>query len=937
VSQIVTFYSYKGGVGRSMALANIAVLLARRGLRVLAVDWDLEAPGLERYFDYFELSIKRGGLLPFLVEQHAQLGADGEASPDHYRHHLWTIDVGGAHRLSLLGSGRAAHADYARVLENFAWTAFFERGGGDFLEQLRDRWRADFDIVLIDSRTGVSDAGGICTIQMPDVLVTMFTANYQSVLGVRDIIQSSRAARQRLAYDRMALTILPLPSRFPRGHSKLSHEWLDRISAELGGYLSDWLPRGIEPRNVLGRLTIPHRDEFALGERLAAAEHKTAGAAALTAVYDRIGGLLAADFQDIEAALGPLEPAPGARALSKSAARTIDEPVSASRDLAVKGDMSSLVRHDVFVSYPRAGSVLREWTYRFVESLLKPFAATGRSTSFFIDPEDRPDTEFEQQRSILDRSRVLLVILTPHYLASSWCLAEWQAFEDREQAEGRALIVAIALRGVSVLPGRFNDRAAIDGSGMDLSDPSDATMATLVEQTRDALIATLDGVQLPERAPDPQPETHPASRSVKSAGQPRRILFLAANPLGTGQLSLDVEARGIADALRRAEFRDQLEFHTRWAVTLGDLLRAVREVSPAVVHFSGHASDGLYLEGPDRLPQLVPAKALAQAMRAAGRDLRLVVLNACYSETQAVVLSEVVDCVVSAAAAISDRDAIEFSAVFYESLASGESVAVACKMSQAMISLQSGEASSAMIRLLPRRGVSADTVFFTMRPRTPKFAGQRRRILFLAAEPLGTSQLALAAEAHRIEQVIRMAQFRDQLDLHTRWAVTPADVLRALREVSPALVHFSGHGGGDGLYLAGPDGRPRLLSGEVLTQMIRAAGSDLRVIVLNASYSEKQAAALSEVVDCVVGVVATISDRAAIAFSAGFYDALAAGASVAVACEAGRAMISVQEGGDSEAMIQLRSRQGVRADMVFLTTQSRTPKAPSGKRRASAR
>src|SRR5690349_11156915 len=119
-----------------MALANVAVLLARRGLRVLAVDWDLEAPGLEHYFDYFELSIKRGGLLPFLVEQHAQLGANGEASPDHYRHHLWTIDVGGAHRLSLLSSGRAAHADYARVLEHFAWTAFFERGG-DFLEQLR--------------------------------------------------------------------------------------------------------------------------------------------------------------------------------------------------------------------------------------------------------------------------------------------------------------------------------------------------------------------------------------------------------------------------------------------------------------------------------------------------------------------------------------------------------------------------------------------------------------------------------------------------------------------------------------------------------------------------------------------------------------------------------------------------------------------------------
>ena len=45
-----TFYSFKGGVGRSMALANVADILARRGLRVLVIDFDLEAPGLERYF-----------------------------------------------------------------------------------------------------------------------------------------------------------------------------------------------------------------------------------------------------------------------------------------------------------------------------------------------------------------------------------------------------------------------------------------------------------------------------------------------------------------------------------------------------------------------------------------------------------------------------------------------------------------------------------------------------------------------------------------------------------------------------------------------------------------------------------------------------------------------------------------------------------------------
>src|ERR1041385_8457111 len=51
--KIITFYSYKGGTGRSMAVANVAWILASNGCRVLVIDWDLEAPGLHRYFRPF--------------------------------------------------------------------------------------------------------------------------------------------------------------------------------------------------------------------------------------------------------------------------------------------------------------------------------------------------------------------------------------------------------------------------------------------------------------------------------------------------------------------------------------------------------------------------------------------------------------------------------------------------------------------------------------------------------------------------------------------------------------------------------------------------------------------------------------------------------------------------------------------------------------------
>src|SRR6266567_4133279 len=53
--KIITFYSYKGGTGRTMAISNVAWILASNGHRVLLIDWDLEAPGLHRYLRPFLL------------------------------------------------------------------------------------------------------------------------------------------------------------------------------------------------------------------------------------------------------------------------------------------------------------------------------------------------------------------------------------------------------------------------------------------------------------------------------------------------------------------------------------------------------------------------------------------------------------------------------------------------------------------------------------------------------------------------------------------------------------------------------------------------------------------------------------------------------------------------------------------------------------------
>jgi hypothetical protein len=96
MNTIVTFYSYKGGVGRSMALANIAILLARRGLSVLAVDWDLEAPGLENYFSYFTMDVQRPGSTIWLAHYALPLRSSRRRSCPGMR---WMISILSSERL----------------------------------------------------------------------------------------------------------------------------------------------------------------------------------------------------------------------------------------------------------------------------------------------------------------------------------------------------------------------------------------------------------------------------------------------------------------------------------------------------------------------------------------------------------------------------------------------------------------------------------------------------------------------------------------------------------------------------------------------------------------------------------------------------------------------------------------------------------------------
>jgi formylglycine-generating enzyme required for sulfatase activity len=223
--KIVTFYSYKGGTGRSMALANVAWLIASAGKRVLAIDWDLEAPGLHRYFEPFldDKSLENStGIIDFVLEFATAAVSDAESarSSDWFLSYSnillhavpirYTFPHEGA--LHFVAAGRQDSA-YGLRVNSFDWPRFYEKlGGGVMLESMKQLCRNDYDYILIDSRTGVSDTSGVCTVQMPDELVVCFTLNRQSIYGASAAALS--ALQQRTKSDgAQTLKIWPLPMR----------------------------------------------------------------------------------------------------------------------------------------------------------------------------------------------------------------------------------------------------------------------------------------------------------------------------------------------------------------------------------------------------------------------------------------------------------------------------------------------------------------------------------------------------------------------------------------------------------------------------------------------------------------------------------------------------------------------------------------------------
>lgn len=307
MGEIVTFYSYKGGVGRTMALANAAVLLSKWGYRTLLVDWDLEAPGLEFYF---REQLRDGPGIEGITQQQGITELLGRKLSDKvlaedqilWQDQFLEITVfADSPPLHLITAGKRDESYFNKVRNLDIQTLYDEKDGGFFIESLRNEWKQAYDYVLIDSRTGITDIGGICTVQLPDILVLLFAANEQSLMGAVGVGIDARRARHDLPFDRYSLLTLPIPSRFDsRVEFDISQMWLDRFVQEASPLYANWLPRDIDRRAFLEATKIPYMAYFSFGEKLPVLQQGTTDPAGLGYAYETLAALIANKLSYVE-------------------------------------------------------------------------------------------------------------------------------------------------------------------------------------------------------------------------------------------------------------------------------------------------------------------------------------------------------------------------------------------------------------------------------------------------------------------------------------------------------------------------------------------------------------------------------------------------------------------------------------------------------------
>jgi hypothetical protein len=231
----ITFYSYKGGVGRTLALANVARYLSTLGQKVFTLDLDLEAPGLHyKLLSPEEIEEIQSGFVDYLHGFYAG-GETPKTLADHVVRVSHHTESGGV--IHLMPAGRVPSARYWEKLSKLDWhDLFFAAGarGIPFFLELKERIAEEYapDYLLIDARTGITEVGGVATTLLPEQIVCLLVNNPENLEGARAVLRSIR--RSPRLPGQPPPEILPALTRIPKDvDSDIEKKLLDDVRAFL--------------------------------------------------------------------------------------------------------------------------------------------------------------------------------------------------------------------------------------------------------------------------------------------------------------------------------------------------------------------------------------------------------------------------------------------------------------------------------------------------------------------------------------------------------------------------------------------------------------------------------------------------------------------------------------------------------------------------------
>ncbi|MBT2209043.1 MULTISPECIES: FxSxx-COOH system tetratricopeptide repeat protein [Actinomadura] len=446
---IVTFYSYKGGTGRTTALANVAWIMAAAGHKVLVVDWDLESPGLHKFFHPFldqNFVSATPGVIEMLTDyawaattKHETAEQDWHLEYARILRHAVTLewDFPGEGTLDFVSAGRQ-NRDYSSLITSMDWDNFYDRlGGGQFFDALRADMRRNYDYTLIDSRTGLSDIADICTVHFPDVLVDCFTLSDQSIDGAAAI-----AAHIDERYRERGIRILPVPMRIEFGENAKVEAGRAYARARF-----DRFPSGMTQQRANRywlSVEIPYRPYYAFEETLATFGDAPGSPNSMLAAFERLANEIT------EGRVAGYPPIPEELRTSTLERFTRRGPSEVS---------------DVLISYVSEDRPWVDWMALVLGRA--GFRVVTRSVD--TGPQEPPDDRTAAGHTI--------VLISPAYVVSQRAQRAWDALSGRASAPYRRLTTVRVLDAPLSLG--FNGPVPLDLTGLGEREGAEALVRAL--------------------------------------------------------------------------------------------------------------------------------------------------------------------------------------------------------------------------------------------------------------------------------------------------------------------------------------------------------------------------------------------------------------------------------------------------------------------------